>query len=537
MKKLFAFITLVLLLFSCRKTLDRPNWDIDAYAPISYTQLRLQNAIPDSLISVGANDELKLAYRGNLISFKIDSLFKIPDTSTVEQFLLPFGSIQLAPGQVFFRDTQDTRYDLEDVELRFAELRSGMVDLQMESSIPEWVVFTFRMPYATLNGVPFEAVERIPPGSVSSPSSVTKTIDLSGYELDLRGVNRNQFNTLVTIYSAQIDPNGSVTTIGAGSFVRLRSKYSNIVPEYGRGYFGSRIEQFDGDDALDVFANLPEGLLVPERASLKFSILNQVGADFRLTINELTASSNTGSQQVGLQHQIIASPINLSRARDKAGGNYPHIAASEYTTTINQNNSNVTEFIGSLPKRIKYDMEVNLNPLGNVSAGNDFIYYNTGLEVNIDAEIPLKIQAQDLLLVDTTAFSVQRNTENNELDNVIGGNLIVHAENFYPLDALIQYYLYDSNFVLIDSLFSDEAAFVKGASPDANGRVSTPAYSKLMIPVDQTRINRIYDAQLAIIHARLNTVNQPQKLTFLNRYYLDLKLVGDIKYNVKIPKK
>lgn len=520
------FILLLFAFVSCQK---QPTWDIDGYIPLLKSNLYLQNALEDSLKSVGNNGELNLTYNSNLFSIKIDSLFAIPDTQVTELFNLPIGSITMVPGQTIVNDTQETYYNIQDIELRYVNIRSGEMSLEVNSTLSENSIITYALPYVTQNGVPFTFTQTVPAGSISSPSSISETFDLSGYDIDLRGLQQNSFNTLIYTYRAIVDPNGSNVTITTADYVQLNTSFTGLIPEYGRGYFGNRIETDASVDSLDLFRNFQGGNLEMDRASLLLTVTNQAGADVRLRINELTSINDYTNNTVPLDHDIIGGSINLSRAVE-GGNNTPPINPQTYILDIDQLNSNIPDFFANLPTQLGYDMEVQLNPLGNVSNGNDFIYYNTGLEIGLDVEIPLRFSATNLILLDTTELEVDPDGR-EDIDPIQGGQILVHASNYYPFDAELQFYLMDSNYVILDSIF-DVTQFLQGGIPE-NGRVTAPTRTTLAAPLTPDKTDHLYNTAFVEIHATINTVNQTNQYQLYDNYRVGLEVVGDFTYRIE----
>lgn len=525
MKRILLFLFALPAFLACNK---QPAWDVDALVPLVKSKLYLQDLLEDSLKTAGPEGDLRIVYESELFSLKVDSLFRIPDTTTEEIFTIPIGNIQLAPGQVFVNDTTTSSYDIQDIQLRQAIVRSGEIQVELASSIAEQTFFTYALPYATLNGVPFSVTEVIPAGSIMNPSTLTKTYDLSGYVLDLRGPDFNSFNSLTTVIRAQIDPNGNVVTVSAGDFVRSTNTFSEIVPEYARGYFGNRTESERASDSLGLFNNIKSGQLNLSAARLDLQVVNEAGVDIRLKINELTAKSENDS--VSLNSSLTNGFINLSRAREGGSANPPVIPYT-YSTSLNEVNSNLPDFLSALPDEVTYDIDLFLNPFGNASNSNDFIYYNTGLELKANLRVPLRFSATNLLLVDTLALEIDQDGK-ADVAPIQGGNLLVYTNNYYPLDVYIQGYLADSNFVILDSLFA-EPQFMPGAYPDADGRVRTASSGMLTSPLTPLRIDNLYASELLIFSVRMSTVNQPDELTFYEDYFVSFSVVGDFTYRIE----
>ena len=530
MRKVLAVagIFILLLFLGCRRDLERPTWDVDALAPLAYTNVTLLDAVADSLIDSTQDGRLNLNYESNLFSYKLDSLFSIPDTSTTEFFSLPIGTITVPPGQTIFSDTQETQYNLEDIELKLAIIRSGEIKLNLTNTISEDLIFDYSLPFATLNGVPFSISETVPAAIGGNISTISTTYDLSDYEIDFTGSNGNTFNTLVSGFRVYVSPTGNPVTINAGNYVEIESEYLGIIPNYARGYFGNRTVTVGPEfTSLDVFQNVPAGNAQFEQASLQLDINNELGIDFTANIGRFSASKN--NSRVDLQHSITEAPVNLTRATETIY--QTSYSPSSYSENVDQTNSNITDFLGIFPDSLGYEIELLVNPLGNISGGNDFVFYNSGLELSAKLNVPLEFNASNILILDTTQFNLDEDTRTTT-DNINGGTLWLRAENDYPLDATVQIVTLDVNNQVLDTLVS-QPDLIRAGIPNAAGRVVEPTTSRVAIPLNQSKTQRLYQAENLIFIIRLNSIDNIPSVIYED-YQMELKLIGDFDYRIDL---
>ncbi len=192
--------------------------------------------------------------------------------------------------------------------------------------------------------------------------------------------------------------------------------------------------------------------------------------------------------------------------------------------------SNITDFIKYLPNRIVYALNAQLNPNGNQSGGNDFVYYGTGLKALLNVNIPLYFSATNLVLKDTSNVNFSTVVQ---LDNVNYGCLILKATNTYPLDMTVQGYMLNEGGMVIDSLFESAPANVIASAPlDVNDKVSGSKISELRIPLPKSKLESVKQTRKICFISRFNTVNQPSPLKFYDYYALDLLLTMDVNYAV-----
>ncbi|MBL4657144.1 MAG: hypothetical protein JKX73_04030, partial [Flavobacteriales bacterium] len=136
--------------FSCRKDGTGPSWDVDLLAAIFKANLSLNDIITDSLLTAGTDGALSIVYNGVAFSLNLDTLVNFPDTSVQETFGMPI-SIKLGPGEAIptlGSGSQETKYDLNDVELKQIKIRSGSLTFELQNSVDEVVDLTYTMPVA-----------------------------------------------------------------------------------------------------------------------------------------------------------------------------------------------------------------------------------------------------------------------------------------------------------------------------------------------------------------------------------------------------
>ena len=83
MKKILFIFFISLIAVSCKHEIEKPTWDVDMITPIAYTNLNIDNIIPDSdtIISVGDEGLISLVYQQSLLDVNYDSLLILETTS------------------------------------------------------------------------------------------------------------------------------------------------------------------------------------------------------------------------------------------------------------------------------------------------------------------------------------------------------------------------------------------------------------------------------------------------------------------------
>ncbi len=527
MRKL-PLIWLLLTLFSCRPDLEPPTWSSDVLFPLIESDLKIQNALDDSLLTTNPDGTMNFVYRESFLNFGLDSIYSLPDTSSEIRFELPLGAITVPPGQGLAGDTGTEQYTLNGIELQFASIRSGSLRLDYENTVTEAIVVTYRLPNATLNGQPLFVTQTVPPGTKSNPTTLSRTYDLSDYEFDFRGTNQDEFNIINSEFAAVVDPNGQTTTVTGGDYFSFLASFIDIKPKYGRGYFGQQtVDLGPAIDSLNIFNNIKRGNINLDRASVTFEILNNIGVDMEAQITRLTGINRGSGNRVDLDHELTQSAVNINRAQDINNG-LP-VKPGIYKQTLTENNSNITDFLGNIPDLVEYEIGVNLNPFGNASGGNDFVYENEGLSLFGEVKIPLSFNADSLVIVDTNDFELDRELE-PQTNRIVGGKLWLHALNWYPFEVEIQVTLLDSTNRVLESIIAFPNT-IPAAAPGVDGKVESPVLGRIPISLNAERIANLYKTSSIIVSATINAAGSTP-IDLFDYYKINAKLIADLEYEV-----
>jgi hypothetical protein len=527
LKYWLVIFLLFFLLFSCKKDKIGPQWDVDVLAPILKTSLTLNQLITDSLLSTNQDTSVSLVFNNNLFNINTDTIFEIPDTTITDTYSPNF-SINATPGFQFYANNDETTISASNgAQLKYAIIESGSIKLEIISTIQEKVVVQYDIPSASIGGQILSITETIPAANGSQNASFTKIYDISGYELKLTGTSGIDFNTIITNASAFIDPNGQTTTISPADNIIFKITLMDIVPYYARGYFGSNTINIGPSSTNFNFLNhIISGTIDLEQVSLNLDFENGIGVDLQTVVNNLSTENTNQSTAVSLNHSIIGSTINLNRATET--GSIPEVNYATYPTiAFNTNNSNVDQLLEILPNKLSYDMTLTVNPLGNTSNNNDFIYKKHVIKANLDATIPLSFVANQLTLVDTFDIKVEEDENGNRVNY---GTLNFYVDNGFPLNANLSFKLLNENQVEIKTFNGIEN--IPSAPLNASLKAVGKASKQLQLTLSEQDMEAFYNSKSIVLQVSFSTPQQPQFIKIYDYYSIDLKMVGDFNFRV-----
>lgn len=442
---------LILLIFTtilgCRRVIERPNWNVDVVGPIIKTDLNLNHLLNSNILSTDADNAYHLFYKQDLYKLKVDSLFSLPDTPNVKYFNIPIGPLTFAPSQVLESDTENTVFGLKGVKLVDLEFKSGFFEIEITNQIEEVLLFEYELLGASKNGAPFKINMTIPAASSGNLGSVTQQFDLSEYALDLRGNNLNSFNVSAAVFKITVDPNGDAVSISKLDTVAIKTKFIEAIPEFAKGYFQNQNvvlnKQYSEIDAFDLFKSGQLNVLNP---TIKLYVENEIGMDLRASNLLISGINSANNNSVDLNTTF--NTINISRAYHYPSQS-PTFKSSYVEVDVNIDNSNLSEVLSSMPDKLSYELNLEINPLGNISGNNDFIYYNTGLKLGFEIDIPLQLAVTDLVIEDTVDYEFAEEKFYNAINS---GYLNLLLKNYFPFDLTTALLIFDENMEFVDSL-------------------------------------------------------------------------------------
>lgn len=522
MNKVFILITL-LLSFSCQKK-EATSWDIDVNAPFVKTYLSIEDLLKNNVVT-NPDSTLTLVYNYELNTINTDSLFKIPDTTFKASYSIPFGSsVTLNPGFQLVNDPSSNTFDYGEARITEMKIKSGKISYKITNHVKEKTVYTYTILNSNDgNGNYFQKEIIVPEKTNTTPGVLQGEFNIDGYTFDMTGAAGNKYNTLETEVTVTINPNGNPVLVQNTDSVFIENSIIEISPEYIKGYLGKEdFEQSLSDVNFDVFNSIIDGTIDLDDVNINLSIKNYVGADAQLKITQLNSVNTLTSNTVSLSHAIIDNWININRASLNANV----ISPTTKNYILSKANSNIDLFIENLPNKLQYEFEAGLNPLGNVSAGNDFLFAKQTIDINFGINIPLNLMANNLTLVDTVNLNI--NPENTPVNSSI---FTLVANNGFPFDADIQIYILDETSVITDSLFTN--GLILAGQTDANNYVINSTKSKLESNIPNQKMELLKTNPNLLVKAIFNT-NTINTVNIYSHYSLDLTLIADMNYTVSI---
>lgn len=533
----FACILLgVIGLGSCAKDEEGARWDVDVLAPLIKSSLSIKDLISDTLLVSNPDSSVKLVYNTTLINFSSDTLAQVPDTvlkfSSKNTFAFP---LPYSGGQMLINKKSEIDFPLGGIELDKAKMKTQLIRFYAENKMNAWIVVEYKIPSASLAGVPFQIIDSVPPRvNATTPGVFDVTKSLAGYDIDLTGITFNKTNIVVVDIKAYVSKAVSTISVANADSLYILNSSLQVKPSYAHGYLGQN-SIVVGPESVDfsLFKEIKSGTFKFSDVNIKLELENNIGVEARANISKLTSTNTAKNSSIDLiSSAVINKNINVNRATEMSIGNPPPTPAIKILD-INSTNSNINALLENMPDKLTYQMKVDINPLGNVSGSNDFVYTDYGIKAKLNMEIPLRLATTNILLQDTIGVDLS-SINKKDSDKINGGYLYLYANNGMPLDATLQLYLLNNNLTITDSLLIPTNNTVVSGLIGTNNKVTQASVSKLAIPVTKDKINKILSTKKILVKALFNTANQPNTIYIYSHYKIDFKVIADINYRLGV---
>lgn len=380
------------------------------------------------------------------------------------------------PTQEVVSASTDIDFTPSDPTQRIRKLNfsTGKLMLSSESTIPEPIELTINFPGALKNGTPFPSQKITIPFTGSGNILVDSTIDISGIDFDLTQHSSKPYNYIPVNYSARVLSSGVPVAFDSSNAIHIQIKTTNTSFEYVEGYLGTVDVPATSSDFIDLsfLKEMKSGLKL-EDAKLKFTVNNSIGVPLKFNYNFIGQNDNGGTVDAQLQPFDISFPL------------LNEVGVTKVTNQIysNQNNNGkINELVSLPPYKIQIEGKLTANAVSDPTK-NQFVKKGTGINVNVELDLPMAFSTNNFQLVDTTDFDVQTLKTFKEV------TLGLNIDNGFPFEANVKaYFLNDANQV-IDSISADK--IIASATTDANGRTIQTAKSRSRIVLSKERLDKL----------------------------------------------
>lgn len=516
MKKILFCFSVLIGLSSCERTeIDFDNFNdlrinTAIQAPLVKATLTLGDLLKEDTVLTEDPDGLLR------VIFQQDSIFSL---SVIDFVNIPEQTPTVIP---VINDTSASAIPL-DIDLALgtlagAELASATFDsgklayeITTGNAVNSDVDIRLTLKNATINGVVFDNVLTLPAGS----TSIVDSIDISGLIFDLSngGTAINFLGLRLAVEAAD--------SAAPNQLFNLSINFEDLAIGNATGFFGHRavnIPNGNFDFEVSAFENFVDGLFLTD-PKITMNIENGLGIELDMELDLFGVNGDGVVTDLDLQTQTINSPSN------------PGVIANS-AIEINKNNSQIVNFLASLPNQITYGGVGTLNPSaqggGTVS---NFIDKTSKIDASLTIDLPLQFRAENMKLEEFVNVSIFDDT--TQTDQLKELKLFFRVDNGFPFDVDLAVSFLDS--VTGDSLEGLNLNLLNAAPVGPLGRVTQNVTSDETISLSSDQFPGLIRSNQMRIVAKLNTTdNNGNGVKMFTDYDLEIKIATSVQVNVPI---
>jgi len=392
-----------------------------------------------------------------------------------------------------------------------ARVQTGQVQISLNGNIPvnAWVRYElpdFQTPQGNVLADSF---------LVANNSFINKTIELSGLILRPQladfGQQRLRFNWTIRT----VDTGSNMVVIRSSDNMIANVDVAKTIFSQITGKLGNQTVQISQDD-IDL--NLPADIdsIFFETASMELNINNGINFPAYLALNIEGRNSNGGSSNLTVNHLLL-----------------PATAAGQPVTTtivLDQNNSNIKEFISIVPSFIKVTGNVKLNNpdwIGTITR-NDFVDGDVSIKAPITVKIPDQTVETDVQRID-----IEQSVRDDIINNLTKGMFYIELKNHLPVGATIELLFCDRDSGLYQQPVLEIGPIGANAGQvDGSGYVVTADESQITLELSEKQVQTfLFNPLYSGVRIRLDGTNS-QFVRVRASDYLQVKSYGKIKAKI-----
>jgi len=513
MNKIILLTFCALLLFACKHELEKPTWDVDMIAPLTHTEMNINDMLSDSNLTVNENEEgfISLVFQQEFIDMNFDTLIKIDaiadeqthtldsasfadvviaDTATIGETIIeiPFGTILLPDGSTNSIPAIANVANEDTINIDASEyfetmtLYKGMLIIEIINGYPTDLS---NMSLSLINTTNQNLIATFYFPIIASGATASDSISIAGQTMDenllaiLHNMDINASNGPVLInYSDAVITTITISDIGITNATAIfpEQQLTETLKEHSFDMDGAQIKELgikSGTVTIYVLSTLPNGKMIYNIPSLKKN-----GISF--TSGEMLVPEASNTDLTAFEFDFQGYVLDLTGQDGRLGGD-----------TINTIYTEAYTFIDSTGE------------LETINYTDSFYSY---VEFDVTAEY-----AKGYLGQDTIEFGPETkeltlfNKINADVFDLNKADLKIKFENFIGADAAIQ----------INDFSTSNSNTTVLAGIDQNGNtiighnytIDRASLSGNGLPINQSMTEIIIDADemLEIFPDRINT--------------------------------
>lgn len=452
------------------------------------------------------------------------------------------------PRQIVAFDTSDffTVKVKNDRKLHHLLVKSGSLDVQINSSLGESMSLGIKLPSVTRDGVPFSD------SVVVRNASRTKILHLDNLFVDLQQNPQQRYNSLPYDLHYYVDTHEEMITFSADNEIGVIIENNTLIDfGYLDGHMGYDEEQFaddlfdfEFDEFLEMYKS---GKVIFTDPKLHIDIYNSLGISGTAKL-KMSALGMNGEYESLFENPKAKIFELKGPAFDQRNENLG--SQMEHTPIyIDRNTSNIVNVMAILPEHVDYKGSFLLNDLNKGVTEEttiNYMYDTSSFRATVLAEIPMEFQIDDLILEDEYDFSID--DISSDIEDFESIKLYLWEENHFPFQLQTKLTLLDTTQV-VQELYTLDTTIIKAAATIDDGAIGKVPRTKpvqyetgieLTRGVDDLAIDALFKANKIRVQLLVKTEDGEDNtgvgyhaVTMYTYYNFKFRLSCETKVNVK----
>lgn len=424
---------------------------------------------PGENTTILTDDEGRLTIRYNgevLRQEKSDIFFNIP---------------YIGPDFELTSTSTEIALPVPNVVITRAVFESTNVFFKFENPVSSNIVVNVNIPEFSKDGQVFTTEIVVPPGEgvfVSDPISLTDVLI------------QTETTTFTVNYSATLV--GEEIALDFASFTIDVLSFSSAQGNFGFREFNLSEEIID----VNIFNQWISGGIDFDSPTINFEIENSFGFPVKTDFKKLELVTINGDTLQLTGDQLEEGITFNFPTLDQIGETVPT------SFTFDSDNSNIGALFNEKAVSVTYDVDAIVNPDDNPDAIG-FFNNESFFTVNVSLDLPMSLQANDLVMADTIAIdSIPFGQFSKDAD------FFLRVKNAFPVDLGVNMEFLGDNDVSLFELIDDTEWLTTIASPDPTLTFDDLVAQNFEINIPESSVSQITDLKKVVIKANLTTSEQ-----------------------------
>lgn len=515
-----------LLLTSCHKEyfqLDRLSDEMeispDVVAPLVHGSMSMGDIVArfDSTGYVGEFDDglIYLTYADTLVDVMVDTVDLLIDEFYQEVYF----DLEIGDNPIYissnigdtlhFRKSKFYGFSVDgDTRIDSIIFKEGEVMTEIQSTFLHGGILTISSDYLR-NENRNSYSNTITISESDGSFSWTDHLDLDGYYL----ATDKSGDSVVFRMDYDLALINSGSPINPGDHCEINSNFLDLgfYSIYGVIDPGQIVSE-SGVLDIPIYADVPE-LSHLKLADPRINIFteNSLGLPFELELDSViaTAVDGTTATLVLNEHPFKIPAPDIAHVGETAYGEI----------NINNQTSNFQELLNIAPSTLSYRVEGGLDQ----EYLDHFVLDTSRFMVEAEFMLPLDLSFSEYALMDTLEFELGE----EGIDTAIIKDVVISVStiNELPMELGLQVYMLDESFVVLDSVFDDDAVFLPSSEVDSEGKLLSASENNNSINFHTERLGSLEEVRFLKIEATLLTSGSGnQFVKFYSDYSLDFEI-------------